>query len=209
MPGEAPARRYPSAAALAADLEAFVDGEPVAARPSGLVSFFDRLFRETHHAAVLENWGLLWMWHSLVMLAALPATQVIAWTGHGSHTVYLGLWSVGLVAWGTIFWQLRRRGGPVLFVERQIAHAWAAGVAASIGMFVLEVLDGPAGADVLAAAGGGGGDGVRVQGRRAGRAVLLRGRGDVRHGGADGAVPAGRACCCSASCRPRASFSRG
>jgi serine/threonine-protein kinase len=37
---------------------------------------------------------------------------------------------------------LRRLGGPVRFVERQVAHAWAAGVAASIGMFVIEVLMG-------------------------------------------------------------------
>jgi serine/threonine-protein kinase len=56
------------------------------------------------------------------------------------HLWYLGLWSVGLVTWGTIFWQLRRRAGPVLFVERQIAHAWAAGVCASVGMFVIEWL---------------------------------------------------------------------
>jgi serine/threonine-protein kinase len=139
---KSPDRRYPSAAALAADLEAFVGGERVAARPSGLISFIDRLFQETPHAAVLENWGPLWMWHSLVTLLLCTATQVIEWTGHGSHTVYLTLWSVGLIAWGTIFWQLRRAGGPVRFVERQIGHAWAAGVAASIGMFVLEVLMG-------------------------------------------------------------------
>ncbi|HEX4591158.1 MAG TPA: serine/threonine protein kinase, partial [Gemmataceae bacterium] len=138
--GKSPSRRYASAAALAADLEAFVHGEPVAARPSGLVSYLDRLFQETPHAAVLENWGLLWMWHSLVILLLCAATQVIEWTGHGSHGVYLTLWSVGLITWGTIFWQLRRRGGPVRFVERQIGHAWAAGVAASIAMFVLEVL---------------------------------------------------------------------
>jgi serine/threonine protein kinase len=137
-----PTRRYPSAAALANDLEAFISGEPVAARQSGLASFIDRLFQETPHAAVLENWGPLWMWHSLVTLLLCTATQVIEWTGHGSHTTYLTLWSVGLIAWGTIFWQLRRRGGPVRFVERQIGHAWAAGVCASIGMFVLEVLMG-------------------------------------------------------------------
>ena len=137
-----PARRYSSAAALAADLEAFIGGEPVAARPSGLISFIDRLFQETPHAAVLENWGVLWMWHSLVTLLLCTATQIIEWTGHGSHTTYLILWSVGLIAWGTIFWQLRRRGGPVRFVERQIGHAWAAGVCASIGMFILEVLMG-------------------------------------------------------------------
>src|SRR5262249_32370545 len=50
-----PARRYLSAAALATDLEAFEAGEPIAARLSGLVSFIDRLFQETPHAAVLEN----------------------------------------------------------------------------------------------------------------------------------------------------------
>jgi serine/threonine-protein kinase len=137
-----PSRRYPSAAALAGDLEAFTSGESISARPSGLASYFDRLFRETPHAAVLENWGLLWMWHSLVTLLLCTATQVIEWTGHGSHAIYLTVWSVGLITWGTIFWQLRRRGGPVRFVERQIGHAWAAGVAASIGMFVLEVLMG-------------------------------------------------------------------
>ena len=44
------------------------------------------------------------------------------------------------MAWGAIFWTLRRRGGPVLFVERQIAHVWAAAVVASIGVFVVEML---------------------------------------------------------------------
>jgi serine/threonine-protein kinase len=135
-----PTRRYSSAADLATDLEAFASGERVSARPSGFVDYLDRLFQETPHAAVLENWGLLWMWHSLVTLLLCTATQVIEWTGHGSHPVYLTFWSVGLITWGTIFWQLRRRGGPVRFVERQIGHAWAAGVAASIGMFVLEVV---------------------------------------------------------------------
>ena len=55
---------------------------------------------------------------------------------------YLVLWSVGLITWGTILWRLRRRAGPVLFVERQLAHAWAAGVCASIAMFVIERLMG-------------------------------------------------------------------
>src|SRR5262249_34597595 len=50
------------------------------------------------------------------------------------------LWTLGLVAWSALFWHLRRRAGPVSFVERQIAHAWGAGVAASIGIFIVEVL---------------------------------------------------------------------
>src|SRR6185295_4567655 len=88
---KSPRRRYASAADLAADLEAYLSGEHVTARPSGLASFFDRAFQETHHAAVLENWGLLWMWHSLVIAMLCLATQLLDWTGWGSHTVYLVL----------------------------------------------------------------------------------------------------------------------
>jgi serine/threonine-protein kinase len=67
-------------------------------------------------------------------------TSVMHAAGVHGHWPYLVLWTVGLVVWGTIFWNLRRRGGPVTFVERQIAHAWGAGVAASIGTFWIEVL---------------------------------------------------------------------
>jgi serine/threonine-protein kinase len=134
--------RYPTAAALAADLEAYAAGETVTAAPSGLRFFLSRLFRETHHADVLENWGKLWMWHSLMIFSLCLVTQVMAWSGVNDHIWYLGFWSVGLLTWGTVLWQLRKAAGPVLFVERQIAHAWAAGVCASIGMFVIEWLGG-------------------------------------------------------------------
>ncbi len=134
--------RYPSAAALASDLEAYAAGEPISDQPSGLRFFLARMFRETHHADVLENWGKLWMWHSLMLFLLCLLTQVMSWSHVTSHLAYLGVWSVGLVTWGSIVWQLRRRAGPVLFVERQIAHAWAAGVCASIGMFIIEVIAG-------------------------------------------------------------------
>jgi serine/threonine-protein kinase len=134
--------RYPSAAALASDLEAYAAGETVTAAPSGLRFFLARLFRETHHADVLENWGKLWMWHSLMIFSLCLITQIMAWSGVRDHIWYLGFWTVGLLAWGTVLWQLRKAAGPVLFVERQIAHAWAAGVCASIGMFAIEWLAG-------------------------------------------------------------------
>ena len=41
---------------------------------------------------------------------------------------YFAIFTVGLGAWAAIFWQLRRRRGPVTFVERQLAHIWGAGV---------------------------------------------------------------------------------
>ncbi|MFM8273302.1 MAG: serine/threonine-protein kinase [Gemmata sp.] len=132
--------RYRTAGELAADLEAYTAGRPVAAAPSGLRFFVARLFRETHHADVLENWGKLWMWHSAMILLLCLLTQVMKWSGLNSHLWYMGFWSVGLVAWGAVLWHLRKAAGPVLFVERQIAHAWAAGVCASVAMFWIEWL---------------------------------------------------------------------
>ena len=134
--------RYQSAAALAADLDAFLAGEPMTVEPGSFGSLVSRMLRETHHAAVLENWGVLWMWHSLAIFLICLATQLMSWQHVASHTAYLALWGTGLFTWGTIFWRLRRRGGPVLFVERQIAHAWAGSVAGSVGLFVIEVVQG-------------------------------------------------------------------
>jgi serine/threonine-protein kinase len=80
------------------------------------------------------------MWHSAVLFVLCLITQVLAWEKVSSHAYYLAVWGTGLLTWGTIFWRLRRRGGPVLFVERQIAHAWAGGTSASIGLFIIEVI---------------------------------------------------------------------
>ena len=135
-----PEHRYASAKKLADDLEAFLNGEPVSARSSSLVYFFSRLLRETHHAPVLENWGLLWMWHSLKIFALCAVTSAMHAYVITEHWRYMALWSIGLGAWGAIFWNLRRRGGPVTFVERQIAHAWGAGVTASICIFIIEII---------------------------------------------------------------------
>ena len=134
--------RYATAALLADDLDAFLAGEPMSVAHGSFGEFVSRLLRETHHAAVLENWGLLWMWHSLMIFLLCLTTQIMAWEHIESHSAYLAVWGTGLVAWSGIFWRLRRRGGPVLFVERQVAHAWAGSVVASIGLFLIEVVKG-------------------------------------------------------------------
>jgi serine/threonine-protein kinase len=135
-----PALRYANAARLADDLDRVLQGERPSARPSGVRYYLRHLLRETHHAPVLENWGLLWMWHSLKIFLLCVVTNWMYWIGVRHHGAYLALWTIGLLTWGVIFWQLRRRGGPVQFVERQIAHVWAAGIAGTISVFVLEVL---------------------------------------------------------------------
>jgi hypothetical protein len=132
--------RYSTAADMAADLRAFLVGDPIAARHGGLADFVARLFRETHHAVVLENWGLLWMWHSVVVLALCVTTDVLAWEGVTTRWPYLVLWAGGLALWAPIFWALRHRTGPVTSVERQIAHIWGGSVIASVMLFWVEAL---------------------------------------------------------------------
>lgn len=135
-----PDLRYESAAALADDLEAYLADEPTAARSGVFSSIIARMFRETHHATVLENWGLLWMWHSLALFVICSLTNWLEWQGAASPWPYLILWTAGLGTWAGIFWTLRRRGGPVTFVERQIAHTWAASMVAIALLFVVEMI---------------------------------------------------------------------
>ncbi len=130
--------RYESAADLASDLEAYLNDEPISARSGRFTQIIARLFRETHHAAVLENWGLLWMWHSLVILLTCLATQVMFWGGVTNRWYYFGLWTVVFGTWAGVFWALRRRMGPVTFVERQIAHVWAASLIGIAALFPFE-----------------------------------------------------------------------
>ncbi len=132
--------RYATADALADDLEAYLANEPISARSTHLSQIITRAFRETHHAAVLENWGLLWMWHSLVVFSLCFITNLMQWEGVSNRWPFAALWSVGVGTWAMIFWELRRRSGPITFVERQIAHLWAGSSLASMLLFGLEAM---------------------------------------------------------------------
>lgn len=134
-----PDLRYVSAQALADDLRAYQNDEPITARSGQFAQVVARWFRETHHAPVLENWGLLWMWHSLVLFTACVLTEVLAWN-HAHRSSFALLWIVGLGAWAAVFWALRRRMGPVTFVERQIAHVWGASMIGIGTLFPIEWL---------------------------------------------------------------------
>jgi serine/threonine-protein kinase len=140
-----PELRYASAGELAGDLQAYLAGEPVSARSGQFTQVLARLFRETHHATVLENWGLLWMWHALVLLVICVVTnwfhaQRSIWPQMATPVPYLLLWGGGLAIWAPIFWKLRHRAGPVTAVERQIAHVWAGSVVSVIWLFIVEWL---------------------------------------------------------------------
>jgi eukaryotic-like serine/threonine-protein kinase len=132
--------RYQTADELADDLEAYLANEPISARSSRFAQVLTRAFRETHHAGVLENWGVLWMWHSLVLIVLCVVTNYFQWRGITSRLPYVAMWTIGLGIWAVIFWNLRRRSGPITFVERQVAHVWAGSVICSTLLFGIEAL---------------------------------------------------------------------
>ncbi len=132
--------RYRSATNLKDDLQAFLAGRTVSAREGRFLQIVTNVFRETHHAEVLENWGLLWMWHSLVMLVASLLTFFFhEYFDRGEDRwPYVLMWTVGVGVWAVVFWMIRRRLGPVTSVERQMAHVWASAMAIVVFLFPLE-----------------------------------------------------------------------
>jgi serine/threonine-protein kinase len=134
--------RYESAHSLADDLLAFLKNEPVSANVGRISSFFSRMFRETHHAPILENWGGLWMLNAPALFVPAAVSDYMRFLGEASRWKFFALWTIGLGTWATVFWTLRRKMGAVTFVERQIAHTWAAGLAPVFFLIPLEYVMG-------------------------------------------------------------------
>lgn len=132
--------RYQTASHLASDLRACLNNESVSAERGRFGHVVANMMKETHHATVLENWGLLWMWHSLALLIACFITQGMFWMGVTNRWWYWLIWTAGFGAWAIVFWYMRQRKGPVTFVERQIAHLWLGSIISVAAMFPFEWL---------------------------------------------------------------------
>ena len=129
--------RYGSAKSLSADLEKHLDNAPVVTAPQRFRLALGTAMGETRHADTLNNWGIIWMWHSFILLFAGITTHINLSYGTGDRYELI-LWSGKIILWMTVFWQLRRRMGPITSVDRQLAHIWGAVFLMIITINILE-----------------------------------------------------------------------
>ena len=192
-----PELRYASAAALADDLTAYLNDEPISARSGQFSQVVARVFRETHHATVLENWGLLWMWHAAVILVMCLVTnwlhaKRVEWPECAKPWPYLLAVGRRARAVGADLLEAaapHRAGDGRRAADRPHLGRQRGGGGAAV---CRRVAARAAGADALAGAGADRRRGVRGEGRHPLRRVLPAGGRDVRDRAGDGRVAATR-----------------
>jgi hypothetical protein len=91
-----------------------------------------RAVSRAQDAAILENWGLIFLIHGLLKAATAAATQQLALRDESRLQVYLGLWS-GMVVLELLAIAIfrRRRTGERTWVERQVWLIWGCFYAAA------------------------------------------------------------------------------
>ncbi|MBY0514839.1 MAG: serine/threonine protein kinase [Gemmataceae bacterium] len=129
-----PAERYASAAALADDLDRYLHGEEVSARPPGLRDWFRQVWR-TRPNPDAYAWPVL-AWFGPIILATHAAVFALAAAGRGVGGVWAaqlgGLAALGLVIW----WYLLRRFRRLPATERHSAMIAIAHVMGHLGLLL-------------------------------------------------------------------------
>ena len=135
-----PGLRYASAAALADDLEAFLRDEPVSAPRPAFAPWDAGCWERPTTPACSRTGASSGSTTALLYWSSSERRTPCIWpeSRHGGPTCCSSPW-----VWErgpALFWALRRKGGPISFVERQLAHVWGSGIVAINLVFLVEWL---------------------------------------------------------------------
>jgi serine/threonine-protein kinase len=131
-----PEDRYPSAEALAEDLTAYLQGEPVLADGSSRLRVLRALLRETRHTEALARWGEVLLWEAALVLLFCTAFGALKWFGVDLRWLYRGIVAAGCTSLLLPIWWYRLRDkAPLTPLERQVGQVWGV-VGVAMGLTV-------------------------------------------------------------------------
>lgn len=108
-----PIDRYPSAAALAADLQRFVQGDSISIRSLKLFERLRRTLDRYRDAAELSTWGRILCVFSLIV----PIAEILVWAVHrfvadDAYPAAMGVRALQFLTFGYVLWAFRATWWP-------------------------------------------------------------------------------------------------
>jgi serine/threonine protein kinase len=120
-----PAQRYATAEALAQDLQNYLDGNPISARNSNVISRLQHMLDRSHHDADFATWSTM----VLLMAAVIGFQHTLIYflmQLEVPHWTILAARAIEFLLLGVLFWhnRSRRRLLPTSSTERELWTIW-------------------------------------------------------------------------------------
>jgi serine/threonine protein kinase len=119
-----PRRRYPTAEALAEDLQRYLNGEQISARSANMLDYLSRALDRSQHDAAFHTWSTMVLAVAVIVLVEHLAIFLLTWTGQPRESVLLARVAqfalIGVVFW----WNRGDRLLPTSSAERELWTIW-------------------------------------------------------------------------------------
>ncbi len=127
-----PRQRFPSAEALAEDLNRYLNGESITARSFNMIDRLARTLDRSQYDFEFQSWGNMLLWFGAIVFCTNLATFGLSQTGFARGWLWLcRAAEYGLI--GLTFWRSRSRNLlPTNQAEKQLWTIWIGYVIASI-----------------------------------------------------------------------------
>jgi eukaryotic-like serine/threonine-protein kinase len=127
-----PARRYPSAAMMAEDLERYLSGESIRARSFSMIDRIARTLEHSQYDVQFGAYGAMLYWFAGIVMTT-QIVKHVQMTCDQSVIWVAGIQGVQFALIGLVFWLYRGRGlSSSTTAERQLWSVWIGYIAGSV-----------------------------------------------------------------------------